>query len=124
MRHPQIPQAVFESLDRDVMRLAAAGHASSGGGSGSGGTIGDAGSAAAMRSFTSHASHQESSVGGGLSFSRWGDGGWGAEHTGASASAAPAAIPESTGSCAVVALLFGDALIIANVGDCEAWLCR
>jgi serine/threonine protein phosphatase PrpC len=30
----------------------------------------------------------------------------------------------TTGACAAVMLMYGDGLIIANVGDCEAWLCR
>ena len=33
-------------------------------------------------------------------------------------------LPKDAGTCAAVALLYGDALIVANVGDCEAWLCR
>ena len=30
----------------------------------------------------------------------------------------------NAGSCAVTAQLMGDALVVANAGDCEAWLCR
>ena len=30
----------------------------------------------------------------------------------------------STGTCVVLAMLYGDALVVGNVGDSEAWLCR
>lgn len=33
-------------------------------------------------------------------------------------------IAPTAGACAVMALIHGDALVIANVGDSEAWLCR
>jgi serine/threonine protein phosphatase PrpC len=36
----------------------------------------------------------------------------------------PDRIPATAGTCAVAATFYGDALIVANVGDCEAVLCR
>lgn len=33
-------------------------------------------------------------------------------------------LPRDAGACVAACLLYGDALVVANVGDCEAWLCR
>jgi len=33
-------------------------------------------------------------------------------------------IGDGAGSCAVTAVVVGDCLLVANVGDCEAWLCK
>ena len=40
------------------------------------------------------------------------------------AEAAAGRLPATAGACVVLVLFWGDALIVANVGDCEAWLCR
>lgn len=40
------------------------------------------------------------------------------------AEAAAGRMTSTAGACVALALLWGDALVVANVGDCEAWLCR
>jgi hypothetical protein len=111
----RVMQAVFESIDREVMRLAASGGQGQGrsrassdnGGSGSALGVGAATPAAAPippRAPSSAAGGSESQQ-------------QQQQHT-------PLVIGDAVGACAVIAVLYGDALIIANVGDCEAWLCR